>query len=307
MAFSFETTLAQMKERQWALAEFDWNAPGAECVSDEQRAKLKPFMADLVWIENIGARGFAALARKAPNETLAEIYKYFHAEEQRHANAELALMRRWGMLEDGEVPEPNIDIRLAIKWLDEYSDEMPLSALGALIPMLEVALDGALLNHLLTEVKDPLCHEVFRKINADEARHLSVDFHVLDLIGTNPVLRQIVEGLGAISKPSTVLGLMMYVGLINRMRNNVVDMGLSPDKLLRAISRYGSMGDRNPHSKRVPTFHLFKLQGQLVGTQNRWYTAFAEVCQRLTFRVPSAWAGPLASWSKELTFEPVAT
>lgn len=34
----------------------------------------------------MGARGFAALANKAPNLTLAEIYRYFHAEEQRQAN-----------------------------------------------------------------------------------------------------------------------------------------------------------------------------------------------------------------------------
>ena len=71
-------------------------------------------MADLCWIENIGARGFSALAKKAPNPTLAEIYRYFHAEEQRHANAELALMKRWGMLDDGEIPEPNVNIRMAM-------------------------------------------------------------------------------------------------------------------------------------------------------------------------------------------------
>ena len=87
-------------------------------ISDEHRPKLKAFMADLCWIENIGARGFAALAKKAPTPTIAEIYRYFHAEEQRHANAELALMKRWGMLEDGEIPEPNVNIRLAIDWLD---------------------------------------------------------------------------------------------------------------------------------------------------------------------------------------------
>ena len=32
------------------------------------------------------------LAKKAPAPTIAEIYRYFHAEEQRHANAELALI-----------------------------------------------------------------------------------------------------------------------------------------------------------------------------------------------------------------------
>lgn len=131
MATDFEETLRTIQARQWALADFDWEAAGADQITDAQRPKLAAFMADLVWIENIGARGFAALAKKAPNPTLATIYRYFHAEEQRHANAELALMHRWGMLEAGAVPEPSIQVRLAIEWLDRYADEMPLSALGA--------------------------------------------------------------------------------------------------------------------------------------------------------------------------------
>ena len=119
MAIDMDAMLAKIKDRQWALADIDWDAPGAETISDEFRPKLKAFMADLCWIENVGARGFAAMAKKAPTPTLAEIYRYFHAEEQRHANAELALMKRWGMLEDGEMPEPNVNIRLAIEWLDK--------------------------------------------------------------------------------------------------------------------------------------------------------------------------------------------
>src|SRR6478609_11600627 len=154
MAIDMDAMLAKIKDRQWALADIDWNAPGAERITDEQRPQLKAFMADLCWIENIGARGFAALAKKAPTPTIAEIYRYFHAEEQRHANAELALMKRWGMLDaraseatgepEFEMPEPNVNIRLAIEWLDAYSDDMSLSILGTVIPMLEVALDGAL-------------------------------------------------------------------------------------------------------------------------------------------------------------------
>ncbi len=189
MAIDMDAMLAKIKDRQWALADIDWAAPGAETISDEQRPQLKAFMADLCWIENIGARGFAALAKKAPTPTIAEIYRYFHAEEQRHANAELALMKRWGMLEDGEIPEPNVNIRLAIDWLDRWADDMPLSLLGTVIPMLEVALDGALLKFLLDEVHDPVCHQVFEKINNDESRHLVVDFEVLDMIGHAKIRR----------------------------------------------------------------------------------------------------------------------
>ena len=77
--------LTKIRATQWALDEFDWERPGAERITAEQWPKLKAFMADLVWIEHIGARGFAALAKIAPNDTLREIYTYFHAEEQRHA------------------------------------------------------------------------------------------------------------------------------------------------------------------------------------------------------------------------------
>src|SRR5437868_3044973 len=104
MALDLDDTLARIKDRQWALADIDWDAPGADTIDAEFTPRLKAFMADLVWIEHVGARGFAALVNKAPNQTLAEIYRYFHAEEQRHANAELALMKRWGMLEEGEIP-----------------------------------------------------------------------------------------------------------------------------------------------------------------------------------------------------------
>ena len=92
-------------------------------------------------------------------------------------------MKRWGMLDDGEMPEPNVNIRLAMDWLDRFADGMSLSMLGTVIPMLEVALDGALLKFLLEEVNDPVCHQVFEKINNDESRHLAVDFEVLDMIG----------------------------------------------------------------------------------------------------------------------------
>ena len=306
MAFDFEEMLQKIKDRQWALADVDWNAPGADRIRDAQRPKLRAFMADLVWIENVGARGFAALARRAPSETLAEIYKYFHAEEQRHANAELALMRRWGMLEDGQVPEPNINIRLAIEWLDRYADELPLASLGAVIPALEVALDGALVKFLLDEVDDPICHEVFRLINADESRHLAVDFEVLDLIGSSPRRRLWLRGVTTTLQPKALLGMLAYIPLLNRMRDNVVAMGLDEKRLYHAMSRYGMTGDRSPHTRRVPGYQLLKRHTAMAIDRSHPYHHFADFMVRATARIPSRWLGPTPSWASELTCEPVA-
>ena len=36
-------------------------------------------------------------------------------------------------------------------------------------------------------------HEVFRHINSDEARHIAVDFQVLELIGAGPLARSALE------------------------------------------------------------------------------------------------------------------
>jgi hypothetical protein len=306
MAIEMEAMLAKIKDRQWALADIDWDAPGAETIRPEFRPKLKAFMADLCWIENIGARGFAALAKKAPNPTLAEIYRYFHAEEQRHANAELALMKRWGMLDDGELPEPNVNIRLAIDWLDTYADDMSLSVLGTVIPMLEVALDGALLKFLLDSVEDPVCHQVFEKINNDESRHIVVDFEVLDMIGHATVRRLAIEFFGNVASPGLIIGTLMYVPLLNRVRNEMAGMGMEPELLYNAVRRFKQIGERGEKTHRVPLYQILKRHAGAVVNPRHPYHLLANSMVWLSDRYPSALLKPVPSWFRELTYEPAA-
>ena len=306
MSLDLDEMLAKIRDRQWALADIDWDAPGAETIEDEFRPKLKAFMADLTWIENVGARGFAAMAKKAPTATLATIYRYFHAEEQRHANAELALMHRWGMLEEGELPEPNVNIRLAIEWLDRYADEMPLSVLGTVIPMLEVALDGALLKFLLDEVHDPVCHQVFEKINADESRHIAVDFEVLTMLGHARTRKLAIEFVGNVATPGLIIGALMYIPLLNKMRDNIVGMGLSEERLYLAIDRFRKLGDRSRASRRLPTYQVLKWHGAMVVDRRHPYHLLADRMVWLTDHYPRRLLRPVPSWFKELTYEPAA-
>jgi hypothetical protein len=306
VAIDMDVMLAKIKDRQWALADVDWDAPGAETISDEFRPRLKAFMADLCWIENVGARGFAAMAKKAPTPTLAEIYRYFHAEEQRHANAELALMKRWGMLDDGEIPEPNVNIRLAIEWLDRYSDDMSLAILGTVIPMLEVALDGALLKFLLDEVDDPVCHQVFEKINNDESRHIAVDFDVLDMIGHTTARKLAIGFIGNVATPGVIIGALMYVPLLNRMRNNIVEMGLEPERLYNAMKRFKQLGERGEFTWRVPTYQILKLHARMVVNPRNPYHLVANPMVTLSDRYPKVLLKPIPSWFKELTYKPAA-
>lgn len=307
MAMDMEQMLTKIKNRQWALADIDWDAPGAETISEEFKPKLKAFMADLTWIENVGARGFAAMAKKAPNPTLAEIYRYFHAEEQRHANAELALMQRWGMLADGEIPEPNVNIRLAIDWLDRFGDDMPLSVLGTVIPMLEVALDGALLKFLLDEVEDPVCHQVFEKINNDESRHIAVDFEVLNLLGHATTRRLLIDLVGKTASPGLVVGMAMYIPLLNRMRNNIVDMGLQPERLYNAMLRFSKLAERGDHARRVPLYHVIKWQAGMVINPKHPYHLLANSMVWASEKVPAPLLPGLPTWFREITYRPVSS
>ncbi|OHT79054.1 reductase [Mycobacteroides chelonae] len=310
MAIVLEDMLQTIKDKQWALADVDWDAPGAEQITDEQRPKLKAFMADLVWIENIGARGFSALAKKAPNETLAEIYRYFHAEEQKHANAELALMRRWGMLEQDEVPVPNVNVRLAIEWLDRYSDGLSLTVLGTIIPLLEVALDGALLKFLLEEVNDPICHQAFRHINSDESRHLAVDFHMLDMMGQGNLRRVVIENVATVLNPSLLMGLLLGLGtgipLINRIKGNLIGMGLREQRLYDAMERFVNVGSRGKGT-RLLVYQVLRLGAAMItNAQNPLhgpYHAVANTMVKLSDYYPKRWLAEQPSWSKELTYE----
>jgi hypothetical protein len=298
--------LAKIKDHQWALADIDWTAPGAETIDPAFKPKLKAFMADLTWIENVGARGFAAMATKAPTPAIGEIYRYFHAEEQRHANAELALMKRWGMLEDGEIPEPNVNIKLAIEWLDRYADDMPLSVLGTVIPMLEVALDGALLKFLLDEVSDPVCHQVFEKINNDESRHIAVDFAVLDMIGHATVRRLAVEFVGRFASPGLIIGMLMYMPLLNRMRNNIVGMGLQPERLYAAMERFEKLGARGESTHRVPLYQVVRWHARMVTNPRHPYHLLANSMVWASAQVPARLLPAVPTWFREITYVPVS-
>ncbi|MFE7798848.1 ferritin-like domain-containing protein [Nocardia sp. NPDC057440] len=305
-AMDFDDMLRKIKDRQWALADIDWDAPGAETISPELHAKLKPFMADLMWIENVGARGFAAMAKKAPTETLREIYRYFHAEEQKHANAELALMRRWGMLDGDEIPQPNVNVKLVIDFLDKYSDDMSLSFLGTVIPMLEVTLDGALVKFIMDEIEDPICQEAFKKINADESRHLAVDFAVMDLLGHATLRKLLVDLVGGWAKPSLLIGVLSYVPLLNKMRDNIVEMGVDEEKLYAALKRYANVGERSEFARRLPMYQLVKMHGGWVINRDHPYHLVADALVKITARVPKRLLRSQPTWSKELTYEPAA-
>ena len=299
--------LTKIKATQWGLLDVDWGAPGAERITPEQWPKLKEFMADLMWIEHVGARGFAAMAKTAPTPTLREIYTYFHAEEQRHANAEMALMKRWGMLDGDALPEPNINLRLVIEWLDKYADEMPFYVLGAVIPMLEIALDGALCRFLLDTVDDPVCHAAFERINGDEARHLAVGFTVMEQQGVGKTTLGLMKMCAPMVDPRLMLGVAVYVPLLNKMRDNIVALGLPEKRLYDVMEKFGRIGGRTAEGRRNPWFQAIKQHARwVVDRRNKLYHVPVDAAVRVTAQIPKEALPPVPTWVHELTWRPAA-
>lgn len=306
MTMDFQKTLDTIKARSWGLADFDWEAPGAELLDEATRTRMKPFMSDLVWIEHIGARAMVALARSARDPVLTEIYQWFHAEEQRHANVELALMRRWGMLEDGELPEIGRDQRLFLDWFDNHAYRLSFGQLVSALAMLEVALDGALVKFMMDEVDDPLCLEVFNKINADESRHLAVGFAVMEHLGMQPKSRVRLRKLASRLSPRAMLGVVYSMALLERMRGNVVGMGLDQDKLRRAMSRYKKVGDRSEAIRGYTWYQASRRLSERSLQGTGLYSDTARMILKLLERLPARPIETLPGWVEALTPEPVA-
>jgi hypothetical protein len=304
MSLDLHRMLEKVERGQWSLDDIDWNAPGAEAIRPEQFESLKTFMTDLVWIEHVGARGFAALAKQAKDPELSSIYRYFEQEEERHARAELALMQRWGMARPGEIPVANINIRLVIAWLDRYADALDFATLTCVIAMLEVALDGALVKFLLDEVEDPLCHTVFEHINRDESRHLAIDFEVMERIGeatsTSTSNRELLRVLRKSLEPSKIAGALVYIPLLNRMRDNLVAMGLDEERLYRAIRRFDEAGNRSPATGRSPAYQMIRQHGRMVVQRDHPYHLLADALVALTQQIPERALGPLPPWTERL-------
>lgn len=144
---------------------------------------------------------------------------------QRHANAEMALMRRWGMLADDDVPEPNINIRLAVEWLDRCADDMPL-------------------------------------------------------------------------------GMLAYLPLLNRMRDNVVALGLPEERLMECMQKYYRIGN-TPLGRRNPWFRVVANHAAVVvDRSNHFYHRPVDALVRLCDYIPARALLAVPSWVRELTWRP---
>jgi len=246
-------------QHRWTVDDIDWEGEG--CESPETAAALQGFLTDVVWVEYVAEPIFEAMAKNTDDPLLAEIYGHFGADERRHAEAEMQIMRRWGLLDTGEMPAPNVNIRQLHRELSVHSASLHPTILAAIIPMLELLLDGALVRFLLEATSDPVVHRAFARINKDESRHLAIDFHVLESSGRDERLLEQARYITAATTNRHILwalffGLMPYLA---RARFNLEAMGLDYAKVERMLRRYVDLGDSNREIAKNPCYRVVRL------------------------------------------------
>ncbi len=126
--------LARMKAKcaqlQWSLDDIDWDGPGK--ISKEEAQRLEGFLGDVVWVEDIAQPIFQAMAKNVADSDLREIYESFAEDERRHAEAEMEVMHRWGLLKRGTMPTPNVNIRVLFDQLSKHAHELHPSILSSI-------------------------------------------------------------------------------------------------------------------------------------------------------------------------------
>lgn len=262
LRYDLDTTsmLGKCQRLQWSVQDIAWDAPGADRVGAGQARDLRAFMIDLYWIESAAAIVFGAMSSATREQPLSSIYASFAVDEQRHADAELELMRRWGIVGPREVPAPNLNARNLLTTIERVAHRLPPAVFAAVIPFTELVLDGALVKHLEVAVHDPVCRDVFRRINADEARHLAIDFYVLERTGAS-------RGGGVGLKDTLAMGIdpvvfyaltMGYLPLLARMRPGIARIGLTDEQVFACVRRYIALGDESAGAARHPVYRMFR-------------------------------------------------
>ncbi|MFD9804718.1 hypothetical protein, partial [Streptomyces sp. NPDC059071] len=154
---------------------------------------------------------------------------------------------------------------------------------------------------------DPLCQEVFRHINSDESRHLAVGFQVLEQLGAGPLRRIAIETAGFALRPTLLMGALLYTPLLSRMSTNIMAMGLDEEKLWNAVRRYEKAGERGPDIKRLPLYHVVRLHGMATINRLQPIQGINDALNKAIDFVPDRLLRRhTPSWSKALTYEPVA-
>ncbi len=192
MNLDLDRMLEAVSKGQWSVDDFDWDRPveGEDRLPANERKLLGKLLLFTAGIERLGADAFRAHANQVSDPRAKAIFELIALDEERHAAAEVRMAKRLGFRWN-ELPwvtrlafrEVGQDLRYPSPGAQQYIHEN----ISMLILLFELALDTVLIPTIKNRLNgDPVHEEVFRLLDKDESRHLSMDYWLLELKGSAP-------------------------------------------------------------------------------------------------------------------------
>ena len=274
MDLDLDRMLEAVQAGQWSLDDLDWSQPlaGADRIDARTRREAGRALVFTARLERQAARIFALAAEHADDPRAAAIYRWFAIDERRHADAEVKLAARYGVAED-DLPRP---LHWAMRVLERNFDE-PNRALhemtSASIILFELALDSLLIPSLKDLTDDAIQARVFRLIDLDEARHLAMDYWLLDRKGvqyagtsartifTRGVTPSTIDRLRGRWKLARALVALIAAFGTTTIAMPVMRKAAEGGRMERYLARVAAIPKKAPHAMQLATFRM-ALGGQ---------------------------------------------
>lgn len=181
---NLERLLSKCRRDLWTVDSLDWSRPPRAMSRDEEIMIVQAFT-DMAGIEEIAGGLFAVQRDRVQDPTLAAIYACFVADEARHAEVARRLAKHYDV---HGYKEYVVNDNLSRFTPRLVATAQALSPEVANIYVLagELILDVALLRSLDDVCDDLTCRDAMDRINRDEARHVAIDFYMLDRFAREP-------------------------------------------------------------------------------------------------------------------------
>jgi hypothetical protein len=170
--------LSMCRRNQWSVGDLDWDRSPREMTRDEEEAVVQYFT-DMAGIERLAAALFDDQRRRTDDPALEAIFGSFVRDELRHSHCAQMLADHYDVHRYRSYQTNPALVRFTphfVAALRHVSNEIA----NAYITAGELILDIALLRAVDDYVDDPMSAEAMELIDRDEARHIAVDFHMVD-------------------------------------------------------------------------------------------------------------------------------
>jgi len=184
---NLERLLSKCRSDLWSADDLDWSRPPRAMSCDEEITMVQAFT-DMAGIEQIAAGLFEVQRDRVQDPTLAAIYECFVADEARHAEVAARLARHYDVHGYREYTV-NENLARFTPRLVATARALSPEVANIYVTAGELILDVALLRSLDDVCDDDTCRDAMLRINRDEARHVAIDFYMLDRFALDPSSR----------------------------------------------------------------------------------------------------------------------